>query len=239
MARNTTRSRIIEMLRAEIRSSSNTSRGLDNLPYLEQLVSRHNETITDEYDWPYMTLAKADARKTLAAGQRYYDFPVKLNTESITKVWYQQTNDSQWIELTFGIGPEQYSEQDSDNDDRSDVIARWDFITDEDGEFQFEVWPMPESNGGLIWFEGGKKFSPMTDNQHRADHDDQLIVLRAAAEALTAKSKKDADIKAAAAGNRISVLKSRLSSKRKISVGGGAIYKPRGKTRVLVARSES
>ena len=237
MARNTTRSRLIEMLRAEIRSSSNTSRGLDNLPCLQQLLSRYNETITDEFDWPYMNIAKSEARVTLAAGQRYYDFPVKLSDENIEKVWYKETNDTQWVELCFGIGPAEYSEHDSDEDDRSDVVTKWDFITDTNGNFQFEIWPIPASNNGTVWFEGRKKPNDLTQDTDRADHDDHLIVLRAASEVLRAKNKKDSDSKAALAGDRFDRLKSSLSSKRMVSVGGSGYYKPT-KRRVLVARSE-
>lgn len=237
MTRKVTRGALIEELRNEIRSSTNTSRGLDNLPYLQQLISRYNETITDEWDWPYMNLAKSEAKVTLAAGQRYYDFPAKLSPEHIGKVWYKQTTDSQWVELCFGIGPEQYSENDSDADDRSDVVSRWDFVTDTDDDFQFEVWPMPASNTGSIWFEGRKKPNALTQDSDKADHDNHLIVLRAASEALRAKNKKDSDTKAALAGDRFDRLKSRLSSRRKVTVGG-SYFEPRRRTRVLVARSE-
>lgn len=238
MARKTTRGTIVEMLRNEIRSSSNSSRGLDNLPYLQQIISRYNETITDEWDWPYMNLAKSEARVTLSAGQRYYDFPAKLSPEHIERVWYQETADTQWRELDFGIGPREYSEHDSDDDDRSDVISKWDFVTDSDDDFQFEIWPIPASNNGKIWFEGRKKPNALNEDSDRADHDDHLIVLRCAAEVLMAKNKKDADVKAALAGDRFDRLKSRLSSRRKISVGGSRYFQPGRRTRVLVARSE-
>lgn len=239
MTRLVTRGELVEMLRDEIRSSSNTSRSTDHLRYLQRLIQRHNKTLTDDYDWPYMDLAKTDARKTLAAGQRYYDFPTKLNTERIDSVWYQETNDTQWRELVYGIGPEQYSEHDSDDDDRSDVITHWDFVNDANDNLQFEVWPIPASDNGTIWFVGQRKPNALTDDAHKADHDDELIVLRAAAEALLSKNKKDADIKSTLAGDRLTVLKSRLGSKKKASVGGGGYIKPTQKRRVLVARSES
>ena len=238
MARRTTRGTLVEMLRGEIRSSSNTSRSLDNLPYLQRMIARHNETLTDEFDWPYMNLAKSEAKKSLAAGQRYYDFPTKLSHEHIERVWYRDTTGGQWVPIAFGIGPEQYNQTDSDADDRSDSIARWDFTTDTNDDFQFEIWPIPSSSTGEVWFEGRKKFNPLTQDAHKADHDDQLIVLRCASEALAAKSKKDADHKAALAGNRFNTLKARLRSKRQVSVGGNYAV-PTRRMRVLVARSEA
>lgn len=237
MALGTTRGAIIEMLRAEIRSSSNTSRSVDNLPYLQQIVKRYNDTISDEYAWPYMDLAKTQAQKTLSAGQRYYDFPTKLSIEHIKKVWYKQSNDTQWMPLEQGIGPEQYSAIDSDEDDRADPVIKWDFVTDENDNLQFEVWPLPASSDGIIWFEGRKKSSPMTDDADKADHDDYLIVLRAAGEALKAKSKADSDIKIALAGDRFQRLTARLSNPRVVSLGSATPVNRR-RPKILVARSE-
>ncbi len=240
MARNTTMQELVEMLRDEIRSSSNTSRSLDNLPYLKRILNRYNATISDEYEWPYMNLDKANARVTLAAGQRYYDFPEDLSIEHIEKVWYKQATGSGWTPVYQGIGGQEYAEFDSDEDQRDDSIGKWDFVTDEDGELQFEIWPMPASDGGLVWFEGKRKpTNLMTSMQARANHDDHLIVLRAATEALRAKNKGDSDIKASAAGDRFSRLTSRLSSRKTATVGGKKYSPVRGsRIKVLVARSE-
>lgn len=224
MALGTTRQEIVEMLRDEIRSSSNTSRSVDNLPYLVRLIRRYNETITDEFAWPYMDLAKTQAQKTMAAGQRYYDFPVKLSIEHIQKVWFKQATGNIWVPLDQGIRPDNYNEVDSDNDDRSDPVVCWDFVTDANDNLQFEVWPLPASDGGIVWFEGRKKHNSMNDDADKADHDDQLIVLRAAAEALKAKSKGDSEMKLALAGDRFDRLKARLSNPRMATMAKPAYY---------------
>lgn len=239
MARNTTLQELVEMLRDEIRSSSNTSRSLDNLPYLKRIIRRYNETISDEFEWPYMNLAKADGRITLAAGQRYYDFPTLLSIEHIEKVWYKQATGSGWTPVDQGIGGQEYAEFDSDEDQRDDSISKWDFVTDADGDLQCEIWPMPASDDGLIWFEGKRKPNLLTTDAARADHDNQLIVLRCAAEALKAKNKNDSEAKAAAAGDRFWRLTSRLSSRKTATVGGKQYSPVRGsRIKVLVARSE-
>lgn len=237
MALGTTRQRLVEMIRNEIRSSSNTSRSLDNLPYLHEMISRYNETITDEFGWPYMNLAKDQAMKTLAAGQRYYDFPVKLSIEHIKKVWYKQSAGSGWIPLEQGIGPKEYNGMDSDENLRSEPVVKWEFVTDDNDNLQFEVWPMPVSSGALIWFEGRKKPNAMSNDTDRADHDDRLISLRAAGEALKAKSKADSDMKIALAGDRFTRLTARLSNPRMVSLNGPAPVN-RNRKRILVARSE-
>ncbi len=237
MALGTTRQDIIEMIRNECRTSSNTSRSVDNLPYYIQLVKRINSSLTDEAAWPYMDLAKTQAQKTMAAGQRYYDFPIKLSIEHIEKVWYKQAEGSQWIPLAQGITPENYNEIDSDLDTRSDPVVAWDFVTDENDNLQFEVWPMPASDGGIVWFEGKKKSSAMDQNDSRADHDDILITLRAAGEVLKAKSKGDSDMKISLAGDRFHRLTSRLSNPTPTPLGK---YAPmnRRRQRVIAVRTE-
>lgn len=237
MALGTTRQDLIEMIRNECRTSSNTSRSVDNLPYYVQLVQRINASLTDEAAWPYMELAKTLAQKTMAAGQRYYDFPTKLSIEHITKVWYKQAEGSQWIPLEQGINPENYNEVDSDLDSRSDPVVCWDFISDVNDNLQFEVWPMPASDGGIVWFEGKRKNSPMTADGDRADHDDILITLRAAGEILKAKSKADSDMKISLAGDRFHRLTSRLSNPTPTPLGN---YRPinRRQKRVIAVRTE-
>lgn len=237
MALGTTRQKLVEMVRNEIRSSSNTSRSLDSLPYIQQMIKRYNETITDEFAWPYMNIAKEDAMVTTSVSQRYYDFPVKLSIEHIVKVWFKQSTGAGWSPLEQGITPRDYNEQDSDEDMKSDPVCKWDFVTDTNGNLQFETWPMPASDGGLIWFEGRKKFSPMESDADRADHDDHLISLRCAGEALKAKSKADSDMKIALAGDRFQRLTSRLSNPRMAQLGGSYPVNRR-RQKILVARSE-
>lgn len=237
MTIGTTRQDIIEMIRSECRVSSNTSRSVDNLPYYIQLVKRINASLTDEFAWPYMELAKTQAQKTMAAGQRYYDFPTKLSIEHITKVWYKQAAGNIWVPLVQGINPENYNEVDSDLDIRSDPVVAWDFITDENDNLQFEVWPMPASDGGIVWFEGKKKNSPMAEDNDKADHDDILITLRAAGEVLKAKSKGDSEQKIGLAADRFHRLTSRLSNATPVSLGKYKAVNHR-RQRIIAVRTE-
>jgi hypothetical protein len=216
MARGTQLQRAIEMLQHECRLSTNTSRGLDNREYLKEIIRRTQEWLYDEYDWPFLRAKKDVSRKTVAAGQRYYDFPAGINPDAIERVWINYGD--VWAPIEHGITPQHYSEQDSDNDERADPVQRWDWY----GEDQFEVWPLPASNGDTIWFEGFKPLSTLTAESDTLDLDDRLVVLYAAAEILAANNQKDAQAKLNLAQKRLLKLGGRVGNKSRIVLGGGS-----------------
>lgn len=210
MARNVTLNELVERVRAESRISTANSRSVDNRSNVEQIIRRTQEELYDKYDWPHLKINKDDATKTLAAGQRYYDFPTDLNVERALSLWHKYGGI--WTQLPQGVGPAEYSEQDSDTDERSDPAIKWDIS---DGQ-QFEIWPLPASDGGLVRFEGTRKLTPLIDENSRADIDDIVIVLSAAAEILMANNQKDAQVKLSRAADRIATLRGRLVSQKRL-----------------------
>lgn len=206
MARKTTFSELIEMVRAEARISTAVSQGQANEVYIKQLIKRYYEQLYDEYDWPFKKIPKGSARITIQAGSRYYDYPAFLDLERIIAV--HTLEGSQWRRLTKGIGPEQYNTYNSDdNDARADPIKRWEIYSDT----QFEVWPLPAS-AGQVWFEGIRKKTPLVSPSDRCDIDDTLVVLFVASEILAATNQKDAQIKLNAAQGRLVQLKSKMAA---------------------------
>lgn len=222
MAIGTTFETLTEMVRDEAKLSSNSSRGIDNLAYILRLIRRHYEQLYDAYDWPHMKLPKEQGRISTQAGQRYYDIPATLNAHRISKISAHVGYD--WIELVYGVGPEQYAVIDPDRDMRADPALRWDFV----GERSIEIWPMPASNNNLIWFEGYKDFTRLVEQSDRCDLDDILVSLFVAAEILS--NSKDGQAKAQAAQMRLNQL--RAGSRPKIRVGMGQ-GKPDTSTRRL------
>lgn len=230
MARNTTLSQLLAMLRAECKLSTSTSAGLDNRDYLVQILKRHYDDLYQDYDWPFLKITRENAGKTLAAGQRYYDFPTTLNQDKPFVVWHQYGNI--WYKLEQGIGPDEYSVQDSDTDERSDPQQKWDFY----GETQFEVWPLPSTNGGVIRFEGTKLKNELNNDNDTADIDDLLIVLHAAAEILEGKNQKDAKKKEGLAMKRLAKLRGNVTSGKRVVFGAGSGEPPKTRT-VRIARA--
>lgn len=231
MALRTTRGKLIEMLRNECGISSNSSRGNDQLAYLQQLINRHYQAAVDEFDWPFLRVDDIDASKVLEAGERYYDFPnVQLDFSRTVTAWTFWGN--QWTPLIYGIDLTDYNALNPELNQRADPVMKW---MNHD-ERQFEVWPLPASNGELTYtdtgqvtsisgpivrFTGRKLPEALTGDSSRMDMDDILVVLRAAAEVLAKQSAKDAEAKLAAANARLVVLRRNWADRRVVRFGMG------------------
>lgn len=220
--RNVTLNELVEQVRAECRLSTNQSRGLDDISNIVQMIKRIQETLYDEFDWPFMRIDKTEATKTLSAGQRYYDFPVNMNMERAFSLWTNST--SVWTELPQGISLADYSQINSDDNMRADPPLKWDIIN----ETQYEIWPLPASNGSQVRFDGMKKLTVLVDMEARADLDDKMIVLYVAAEILAANKQPDAQVKLEHAQRRKATLQGRLVSKKRLFMGGQPPMEERG-----------
>lgn len=218
---------IVEMARNEARLSTNSSRGIDHLDHVKQLVKRHYQMLCEDYEWEHLQI-KRDydvSRKQLQAGSRHYDFPTALNPQKITDAWLKWGN--VWRKLDYGIRFADYSGLDPDNSVRADPVLRWDFY----GGTQFEVFPVPASNGDAaapysnwIAFDGQKAVEQYVSDTNRADIDDLLIALNVAGELLAENGQKAAsDAKISAAGRRMFRLRGNLGNKGRFVMGGGRI----------------
>jgi len=162
------------MLRAEVGKNTDPASGKAERTALEIKLRSVQETLYDDWDWPFM---RVRADKAMAAGSRYYDFPTNINPERIEKVEYLWG--TQWRPVEAGVTMEHYSIYDSDSDARQDPVQRWDWIDTGSGE-QVEVWPIPLS-AGTLRFTGFRNLNALIANSDTCDMDDLLIVLFAAA----------------------------------------------------------
>jgi hypothetical protein len=188
VSRNTQFLDLIQMTRAEAGDSPSVSSGIDFLDTLKEQLRRVQETMYDDYDWPHL---RVKPFKNLAAGSRYYDIPTDMNIERIEKVyaWWN----GQPYTLERGIGPEQYASYDSDLDERSDPVQRWDIFWTGTRE-QIEVWPIPASNNQKLQFFGLRKLRPLVEETDVVDLDDRLLSLVCAAEMLAARKSPKAQL---------------------------------------------
>ena len=214
MARGDTLGELVERLRAECRITTSVAQGQANENYLKQLIRRYYEQLYDDYDWPFARIQKSVARKTIAAGSRYYDFATTIDVERIERLYY--LDGSQWRKMSRGINPFDYSVHDSDGNERADPILKWDIYT----ASQFEVWPLPAS-AGTVWVDGIKKKNALTANEDTCDLDGNMIVLFAAAEVLAATNQKDSQTKLQAAQGRRDQLRGKLAGSEDDFVMGG------------------
>ena len=228
MAFQATFGSIVEMARSEARLSSNSSRGIDHLDHVKQLVKRIAQSLADDFEWEHLNLNRDynESRVMLQAGQRLYDFPTDLNVQTIGGMWLKWGNI--WRRVDYGIDFANYSGLDPDNCARADPVLRWDFRD----QSQFEVWPVPASNGDAaapysnwVGFEGQKKATVYTQDSDRCDMDDIVVALFTAGELLAENGQKAAsDLKMAAGTRRFNQLRGGMSSKVRFTMGRGMVY---------------
>jgi hypothetical protein len=213
--RGKTLGQLVTMLRAECRHSVIAAMGQNNLPTLEQVLRRTQESLWDEHAWPFLMVERDEA---LMAGQRYYAFDPDLAFERVDAISVKVKYGGNWKPVGYGIGLPQYNASDSDTDVRNDPICRWQAY---EGDM-YEVWPIPASNSSQsLRMRGVKKLSPFIAASDRADLDDNLIVLFAAAEILTNQGAKDAQAKTLLAQRRLERLKGQQQKRGMFVMGGG------------------
>lgn len=212
MARGTTLGQLILMLRAEIGDATSASLGQNNLPHLQQALRRTQEFLWQDFSWPHLRVYREEI---LQAGQRYYSFPADLDFDRVENAHVRYDED--WRPVVYGIEHQHYNSMDPDLNEREDPVLRWQA---HEGN-QYEVWPLPATNGLRLRFEGIKKLAPLIADGDRADLDDNLIVLFAAAEILSRRDSRDAQAKENLATRLYNRLRGQQTSKTKMVIMGG------------------
>lgn len=215
MARGTTLGQLVLMLREEIGDATSAAQGQNNLPHLKQVLRRTQEFLWNDHSWPHLRVQRFEV---LQAGERYYSLPEDLSfdrVEGVPDCWIQY--DETWRPVCYGITPEMYNISDPEKNEREDPVTNWQVYEDD----QYEVWPLPATNGYRLRFEGIRKLRPLLADSDRADLDDNLIVLFAAAEILARRKSADAEAKRTLAGRLYQTLKGAQSKKKMFIMGGG------------------
>lgn len=224
MALRTTLAEAVQMVRAECGLSTNTSRGIDHLDNIRQLIRRHQTTLAEDYDWQHLEIRRESSlsRKLLQAGSRYYNFPEAINPLKISTAWIYS---GFWRELHYGIDYRNSIAFNPDTDQRSDPATHWAYS----GADEFEVWPLPSANGvangdNEVGFIGQKKLEPLLEDSSRLDLDDILVTLMVSTEILAGQKRQEAAaVKGDAAMARLSRMRANLSDKTRYVMGRGAV----------------
>jgi hypothetical protein len=218
MARNQTLLTLLQDLRSELRLSGNPAHNSSVRDSHVRLLQRVQESLWEELDWPFLRVERFMA---VQAGQRFYDPPADMSLDRVEDIYFKDGDI--WHRVQNGIFEMNYNAWDSRLDERSWPVERWRVYED----LQVELWPIPAENGdpatqhGFLKFEGIRKLRPLVADDDRADLDDQLIVLYAAAELLAARGAEDAPIKLAAAERRKRSLTASFTKIKTFSLGGG------------------
>lgn len=235
MARGTTLEALLTLLRVELKASLNPAHNIQTRDTHIKILQRVQEWLWEDYTWPYL---EVDRFIRPLAGQRYYDLDSckKLNLSNalvaagdvkpdrVTKMWLR--DGTTWRPIHPGIAPEHFQLWDSDIGTRAWPVQRWSLSEDE----QVELWPIPDLNGNettldnMIKLKGVRNLTTFVNDSDRADLDDKLLVLFAAAELM---SGEDGQKKLSLANRRLKKLQGNQSVIRRFRMFGGADNQPR------------
>lgn len=216
MARGTTLTRLLDMLRAEIRTSLNPAHNNQVRDQQVLLLQTTQEWLWDDFNWPHL---RVERQQPVSNGQRFYDTPADIKIDRIQEIRFRYGQ--RWVHLHPGIDLEHYRQWDSELDMRSWPVQRWRIWEDED----IEVWPIPGANAdptdkeGYLNVIGIRNLRPLVDADDTCDLDDRLIVLFAAADILAGAGAKNADMKLEKANKRYARLRGELMPRRRITLG--------------------
>ncbi len=223
------------MYRATCRISFNPAHNNQDQDRQIRDLQRTQEYLWDDFDWPML---RVERTLQLQAGQRYYSLPDDIHIDRIAKV--EVFHDQAYCALRAGIDAEHYTVYNSDLDERQWPPQRWRIAEDNQGDLEtLEIWPIPDTNADPVTLDGTVKvtairnLSPLVADTDRADLDDWLIVLYAAADYLTAKGDKSASIKQQQANARYAKLRGSQSPRKKFTMFG--VGQPERVRRVPIA----
>lgn len=203
-------------LRHEARLSADFAHGSHLEAQHIALLRRVQEELYDAHDWPMLV---GTATTAVPAGQRYTAYPAKTEFSGILRVWARNTGDERWHPLEYGITAEELNTFDSDADERSETVRRWQhYVADAEpvATNMFELWPLPKK-ALTVRFERKRALDPLVDkNADYSTLDGPSIVLHAAAEILAAEKAEDASLKLQKAVDRVNMV-------RKVQAKSGTI----------------
>ena len=220
---------LLNMLRDELRRSTDPAVSSSDADGLKRVLNRNYEFLYTDYDWPILrTVFSSDP---MLPGEYLYDLH-EIDPERIEKVavW---SNDAART-ATRGIGFEQYSLHDTETGERSSPVTHWD-LRAVNNEVQYEVWPTPDDTPQWVQIIGWKKFKRLVNDIDQCLLDDNLVVAFSAAELLTAQGSADAEAKTRSAQALYVRLRSRLKAGSKTyTLTDGGSNKPPPQVVVMV-----
>jgi len=212
---------LINMLRDELRRSTDPAVSSSDVDGLKRVLNRNYEFLYTDYDWPFLRVVfNSDP---MLSGEYLYDFHT-LDPERIEKVavWHNGVA----CPITRGIGFEQYSQFDTEDGERSSPVQFWD-MRSVDNHVMYEVWPVPDDTTQYIQFIGWRQFVRLVNDIDQCMLDDNLVVAFSAAELLLAQGSADAESKLRSAQALYSRLRGRIKgASRTYALTEGGMNKP-------------
>lgn len=205
MARGTAFSELREALRNDLGRSPEASVGVSDIPALKRTLNRVYRALYMENDWPHL---RKVFTVTLAAGQRYYDFPSGLALERVEEVWVDWSTIRHGLERGINQDDMNVFDSDADTPDRNDPPLKWDVRWTGSSD-QIEIWPIPATNTQTLYIQGLQDAPKLVNDTDLCLLDDDLVVAFAAAALAKRQKSADADDLLTSAQGYLSKLRSR------------------------------
>lgn len=190
-------SELVTQLKAELGDADEANTVAD-ARYKKRLANKQSD-LAKMFDWPFL---KREWDLSVDSGDRYKDIPAidtrgTAGTPNFEKKFcvYTYWNEN-YLELEYGIGPNQYNAENSDLDERLDPVQRWQVATnigEATNDDQVEIWPIPVSLQTLR-FIGQREVNELEDDEDKCDLDSLLIVYGVAAEELALRGQPNAPL---------------------------------------------
>lgn len=211
MPRGTQLGQLITMFREEAGHSPNPAHGKAKLPQIKAMLRRIYRRLHADYHWPHLRIQR---EITLQAGQQYYAFPADLDFERIVEVVVRENGRDIWYPLHYGIDYLSYNVVHSSQGEREDFPHQWEIFEND----QMEVWPIPETTGHTVRFEGYSRPKALVEESETVDLDDDLIVLYAVGESMARDKSADAELKLQQARQHYMALRGNSTKKRTVNM---------------------
>lgn len=206
MARGTTLAVIVSMVKAEMMLDSDDTVSPGGDANLKAQISNQQKWLAQRYDWPFLTIERDI---NTVAGTRYYDFPVtsmipdiELGRDVVGAHYWATL----WYPVEKGITKVEYSFYNPVLNQRCDPIRKWQFYRPVSGALQFEVWPLPATDG-MFRLTGQKTLPVLAADGDTAELDDLLIAQFTAAKMMARMGSKDAQAELAEANSTLNQLR--------------------------------
>jgi hypothetical protein len=173
--RGKTLGELVTDFRDEAGLASTSALSQNVLEAIKTKLRRTQEVLYADWAWPFLRMQRDELLK---AGERYYTLPPELDPDRLEGTKVRETTDSTWRPVLYGIDMWMRNDCDAELDERRDPVCAWEYY---EGN-QYEVWPMPATNTGVLRFTGMQRLPPLRSDADRAVLDDRLIVLYAAGE---------------------------------------------------------
>lgn len=215
MARGSTLVKLLDDLRAELRTSLNPAHNSSVRDKQVKFLQSTQEWLWEDFTWPHL---RTHRNYQLQAGQYLYDISSDFDIDRIEKI--EVKDGGVWRLVLPGIDAGHYANHDTELDQRSWPVRRWRIAENE----QIEVWPIPDTNGtaadleGYFKITGIRRLRALVEDTDRCDLDAQLIYLYAAAK--SDPESRHGKFALNLANKRLAKLKGNLTPRRQFKMFG-------------------